>query len=106
MKRRLALILALSLVAGLSAAPAALANETNHVDYWESHYGMECSKIDSSPGQTWTSDDSYALVILKSAKTNDFFHYVSAGTDLETVSGKDISHIITCGAGDGGYVGV
>ncbi len=106
MKRRVALTLALSLIAGLSIAPAALAKDSNHIDYWASHYSMECSKIDESQGQEWISDGNYDLVIVKASKYNDFIHGVRYGDVLQASSGKDISHIITCGGGDDVYWGV
>lgn len=106
MKRRLALTLALSLIAGLSVAPAALAKDTNHTDYWASHHSMECSKIDESQGQEWISDGHYDLVIVKASKYNDLVQNVDQGVALRSSSGKDISHIITCVGGDDVYWGV
>ncbi|NNL47571.1 MAG: hypothetical protein HKO76_04310 [Acidimicrobiia bacterium] len=105
MKRRLALTLALSLIAGLSIAPAALAKDTNHTDYWATN-GLECSKIDESQGQIWISDGDYDLVVVKASKYNDVIAGVSAGDTLRASSGKDISHIITCVGGDDVYWGV
>ncbi len=104
MKTRLAMILALSLLASLVLAPAALAKSTNQVDHWEQlNPGFECTKIemDEDAGPTWISDDEYALVVLKSSRNNDEFRPVEQFEDVTTKSGKDISHIITCRDLDG-----
>ncbi len=100
MRTRFTLLLALSLVAGTVLAPAAMAKESNQADYWERD-GWECTKIDKSMGSTWTPQQDYALVVLKSSGDNFEFLNASAWKTIGT-TGKDISHIIVCGAG--GYV--
>lgn len=97
MKRKLVMILALSLVASLLLAPAALAKDSNHADSW----GSDCVKDDTERGSTWVADADYDKVILKSSQGNDVFFPVRAGEMLSPTSGKDISHIIMCGEGGG-----
>ena len=100
MKRNISIILALTLLASLIIAPAAMAKDSNHVDYWENenleNQTLECVKDDTERGNSWTSDGNYAMVILKSSGDNETFAHVSEERELFTETGKDISHIIMC----------
>lgn len=72
----------------LAASP-----EANQPSYW----GDDCIKIDEGTGDdSYTADQDYRLVVLKSGTVNDEFYNVKAGQTVSTVSGKDISHIILC----------
>lgn len=92
------LVMAISLTSTMFAASAAATgNEIsakNQSSYWCESEGQKIEEGFS--GDSWVADDSYALVVLKSARVNDEFHNVVVGQKVATVSGKDISHIILC----------
>jgi hypothetical protein len=79
-----------------AAATGGYDSAQNHPSYW----GDDCVKTEQAlQGPRWSTpgNTGYRLVVLKSGTVNDVFADVPADTQLSTVSGKDISHVIYCG---------
>ncbi|MFC7490034.1 MULTISPECIES: hypothetical protein [unclassified Knoellia] len=106
-------MLSLGLATTATAEPI---DNTNSVEYWEAFLEDEgfvnpvCEKDDTGlDTSTWVSDGDYLIVVLKAGSgdeentvfgidEDDNFVGVEEGEELETSSGKGISHIITCDA--------
>ena len=97
-------VLVLALLIGFLATSANAARPDDGYDpalNQPSYWGDDCTKTEQGlQGPRWYTpvNEGYRLVVLKSSTDNDVFSNVPADTGVETVSGKDISHVIYCGS--------